>query len=129
MQTTTGIHNPLNLNLIDATGYITGQPDLDQQHVDNITNNMRAHGWQGAPLVVLPDYARAYSGTHRIAAAEAAELDEIPAVTLADLFEAAGLDLNTITDENDLSILNDRAEILDHLPDGIRAAYGLDDIC
>lgn len=43
--------------------------------------------------MVLPDYARAYSGTHRLAAAEIAELDTVPAVDLTALFEACGLDL------------------------------------
>lgn len=128
MQTTQGIANPLNLDLIDATGYVTGQLDLDEQHVTEIATNMRAHGWQGAPLVVLPDYARAYSGTHRLAAAEAAELTEVPAVTLAAVFEAHGLDLDEVATEGGLSLLYDRAEILAHLPDETLVAYGLDDI-
>lgn len=129
MQTTQGIHNPLNLDLIDAAGYVTGQYDLDDDHVTEIADSMRVDGWQGAPLVVLPDYARAYSGTHRLAAATEAELDEIPAVSLSSIFEAHGLDLDEVAADNGLSVLDDRAEVLAHLPQSTLDAYGLDDIC
>lgn len=128
MQTTRGITNPLNLDITDATGYLTGQDYIDQAHVDEIADDMRTHGWRGAPLVVLPDYATAYSGTHRLAAAQAAELDEIPAVTLHALFAARGLDLNAICDEENLGLLTDRPEILRHLDDATLTAYALDDI-
>jgi len=123
------MHNPLNLNIIDATGYVTGQYDRDAGHVNEIAASMETHGWHGAPLVVLSDYARAYTGTHRLAAAEQAGLDEVPAVELADLFEACDLDLWEICETEGLSILEDRPEILAHLPQDVRAAYGLDDIC
>ncbi|KOX10115.1 ParB N-terminal domain-containing protein [Nocardiopsis sp. NRRL B-16309] len=123
------MHNPLNLDIIDATGFATGQPDRDAGHVNEIAASMETHGWHGAPLVVLSDYARAYTGTHRLAAAEQADLDYVPAVELADIFEACDLDLLQICEDEDLSILEDRPEVLRHLPDDIRAAYGLDDIC
>ncbi|GHI98143.1 hypothetical protein TPA0906_00090 [Streptomyces olivaceus] len=129
MQIVQGIHNPLGLDLIDATGYTTGQEDLDPDHAAEIANSMRVRGWQGPPLVVLPDYARAYSGTHRLAAAQAAELTEIPAVDLAGVFAAHDLDLYALADEEELSLLDDRAELLAHLPAETLAAYGLDDIC
>lgn len=130
MQTTQGrTLNPLGLKLIDATGYTTAQGDWDTDLVDEIAASMRADGWTGAPLVVLPDYARAYSGTHRLAAAEQAGLDEVPAVTLADVFEAHGLDLDEIAAAEGLSVLDDREQILAHLPADTLAAYGLDDIC
>lgn len=121
--------NPLNLDMIDASGFTTGQYDRDDDHVTEIAASMEAHGWQGSPLVVLSDYARAYTGTHRLAAAEQAGLDEVPAVELADLFEACDLDLWEICNEEGLSVLEDRPEILTHLPADIRTAYGLDDIC
>lgn len=123
------ILNPLRLPLIDATGYTTAQGDWDPDLVSEIAVSMRTDGWQGAPLVVLPDYARAYSGTHRLAAADQAELDEIPAVTLTDLFEAHGLDLDETAAAEGLSVLDCREQILAHLPADILAAYGLDDIC
>ncbi|MER6611576.1 ParB N-terminal domain-containing protein [Streptomyces sp. NPDC000927] len=129
MQTLPGIHNPLNLPTLDASGYVTGQLYLDETHAAEIAASMRARGWQGAPLVVLPDYGISYSGTHRLSAAEDAGLEEVPAVRLHDLFEAAGLDLDAICDEHDLGLTTDRPEILDHLPDHLREAYGLADIC
>ncbi|MEU9761728.1 ParB/Srx family N-terminal domain-containing protein [Streptomyces sp. NPDC047987] len=122
--------NPLNLNIIDATGYTTGGnwDFYDQAHIDEIADSMRRNGWQGAPLVVLPDYAVSYSGTHRLRAAEAAELDEVPAVTLHDLFEACDLDLNAICDEHDFGFVSNREEIVAHLPEDVRVAYTLNDI-
>ena len=124
-----GILNPLGLDLVDATGYTTGQYHLDPGHVAEIADSMRMRGWNGAPLVVLPDYARAYSGTHRLAAAESAGLAEIPAVDLADIFAAHGFDLYALAAAEHLSVLDDRAELLAHLPADTLAAYALDDIC
>lgn len=129
MQTLSGTtHNPLGLDTIDATGYTTGQPDTDPDHVDQLTASMREHGWHGAPLVVLSDYARAYTGTHRLEAAEQAGLDQVPAVDLEDLFDACDLDLWEICDTEGLSALMDRAEILAHLPADVLNSYDLDDI-
>ncbi|MEU0236727.1 ParB N-terminal domain-containing protein [Nocardiopsis sp. NPDC006198] len=121
--------NPLGLDTIDATGYITGQHDLDADHVNEIAASMETDGWQGAPLVVLGDYARAYTGTHRLAAAEQAGLDEVPAVELADLFQACNLDLWEICDGQGLSVLEDRPQIVELLPADVRSAYGLEDLC
>ena len=122
--------NPLNLTIIDATGYTTGGNwnFYEQDHVDEIADSMRRNGWQGAPLVVLPDYGISYTGTHRLRAAEAAELDEVPAVTLDSLFTAAGLDLAALCDERDLGLTSDRMEIVELLPEDIRIAYTLNDI-
>lgn len=122
--------NPLNLTILNAADYTTGGnwDFYEQDHVDEIAESMRRNGWQGAPLVVLPNYAVSYTGTHRLRAAEAAELDEVPAVDLAELFTACGLDLTTICDEHDLGLLSDRMEIVDHLPENIRIAYTLNDI-
>lgn len=130
MQTTERITNPLGLDLADAAGYTTGGnwPFYDQGHVNEIAADMREHGWRGAPLVVLPDYALSYTGTHRLRAAQAAELDTVPAVQLHDLFEACGLDLDALCDEHDLGLTSDRHQIVNLLPADIAAAYCLDDI-
>ncbi|MEV8544390.1 ParB N-terminal domain-containing protein [Streptomyces sp. NPDC051572] len=128
MQMVQGIHNPLALDIIDASGYLTGQETWDDDHVAAIADSMRRHGWQGAPLVILPEWAISYSGTHRLLAAEAAGLEQVPAVSLEDLFEACGLDLEAIVAADDLMVTTHRPEILGHLPDDIRAAYTLDDI-
>lgn len=118
----------MNLPIIDATGYVTGQPDTDPGHVAAIAASMHEHGWKGAPLVVLSDYARAYTGTHRLAAAEQAGLDMVPGVELEDLFAACGLDLWQVCEDEGLSVLMDRAQVIARLPAQTRAAYGLDDI-
>lgn len=129
MQTTQGIHNPLGLDIIDASGYVTGQDTWDDDHVSDIADSMRRHGWQGPPLVVLPELAISYSGTHRLRAAEAAGLEQVPAVSLEDLFASCGLDLEAIVAAEDhLIVTMHRPEILSHLPDDIRAEYTLDDI-
>lgn len=69
-----------------------------------------------------------YTGTHRLRAAESAELETVPAVNLADIFTACELDLTEICDEHDLGMLSDRAEIITYLPEDIRIAYTLNDI-
>ncbi|MER6606003.1 ParB N-terminal domain-containing protein [Streptomyces sp. NPDC000927] len=122
--------NPLTLpvSLVQPSHYVTGQDYTDAERLAEIAESMRTHGWRGAPLVVLPDYAISYSGTHRLAAAQAVELEEIPTVRLHDLFEAVGLDLDVICDKWDLGLISDRVEILNHLPDDVRQAYTLDDI-
>lgn len=122
--------NPMNLKTFNAADYTTGGnwDFYDQDHVDEIADSMRRNGWQGAPLVVLPDYAVSYTGTHRLRAAQNAELDEVPAVDLADLFTACGLDLAEICDEHDLGLLSNRTEIISHLPEDIQIAYTLNDI-
>ncbi|MFB8122101.1 ParB N-terminal domain-containing protein [Streptomyces bacillaris] len=122
--------NPLNLKTFNAADYTTGGnwDFYDQDHVDEIADSMRRNGWQGSPLVVLPEYGVSYTGTHRLRAAQAAELDEVPAVNLAELFTACGLDLTEICDKYDLGLLSDRMEIVDHLPEDVRIAYTLNDI-
>ncbi|MEU9413068.1 ParB/RepB/Spo0J family partition protein [Streptomyces sp. NPDC048281] len=128
MQKPQGIVNPLGLDLVDATGFTTDQGHFDPDLVEGFAWSMRVYGWQGAPLVVLPEYTRAYTGTHRLAAAKASELTEIPAVDLADVFAAHGLDMYALAAEEGLSILEDRAALLAHLPADTLAAYGLEDI-
>ena len=126
------IRNPLNLEVAttEPSSYTTGGnwDFFEQDHVDEITASMRAKGWDGAPLVVLPAYGVSYSGTHRLRAATDAELDEVPTVTLHDLFAACDLDLDELCDEHDLGLLSNREEIVALLPHDARAAYGLDDI-
>lgn len=126
------IHNPLTLDIttIEPGTYTSGAnwDYYEQDHVDEIADSMRAKGWDGPPLVTLPDYRITYSGTHRLRAAADAELPGIPTITLHDLFEACDLDLDQLVDEHDLGYISDRDEIVALLPDNARAAYGLDDI-
>lgn len=120
--------NPLNVTVGDAAGYATGQGYHDEEHLAALTASMRADGWQGAPLVVLPDYGIAYSGSHRLAAAEEAELEIVPCVDLRDLFEACKLDLDALLEEHDLGLISDRAAVADLLPAEIATAYGINDL-
>lgn len=47
-------------------------PDPDPERVAELAADMRAHGWQGAPVLTWGDLA--ISGTHRIVAAREAEV-------------------------------------------------------
>ncbi|RMI39733.1 ParB/Srx family N-terminal domain-containing protein [Streptomyces triticirhizae] len=123
--------NPCGLTVTETSpdSYTTGEnwEFYDDDHVAEIADSMRAHGWRGAPLVVVPEYGLSYNGTHRLRAAAEAEL-EVPTVALRDLFAACGLDLDAICDEHDLGLMSDRADIVAHLPEDVREAYTLADI-
>ncbi|MFD7868122.1 hypothetical protein [Streptomyces sp. NPDC059783] len=124
--------NPLALPLhhIDPESYTTG-PNwefYEQAVVDEITASMRVDGWKGSPLVIEPDHALSFNGTHRLHAAVQAGLEEVPAVTLTDLFTACGLDLQQICDDGSLGYTWDRREIIEHLPEDVREAYTIADI-
>jgi ParB-like chromosome segregation protein Spo0J len=95
------LHNPLGLDPIDTTGYAPLHEVRDDDHRDTIAADMRKHGWNGAPLVVLPDYALSLTGVHRRAAAELAELEEIPGVSLEDIFDACGLDMGELINDSE----------------------------
>ncbi|MFI7470515.1 hypothetical protein [Nonomuraea sp. NPDC049646] len=130
MQTAT-VLNPLGLDLIDTTGYAPLHEVRDEDHRDASAADMREHGWNGAPLVVLPDYALSLTGVHRRAAAELAELDEIPGVSLEAIFEACGLDMWELINDDEAyaaaSAYYDFSRLVeDHLPADVIEAYGLD---
>ncbi|WP_047121249.1 ParB/RepB/Spo0J family partition protein [Streptomyces leeuwenhoekii] len=132
MQTTEqGIINPLNLPLIDTTTYSPLHEVRDEEHRDAIAADMRKRGWHGAPLVVLPDYLLSLTGVHRRSAAELAGLEEIPGVSLEDLFEACGTDLwdaiNSDEEYMNASCYYDYSRVIaDHLPEEVIETYGLD---
>lgn len=130
MQTAT-VLNPLNVEVIDTTGYAPLHEVRDENHRNALAADMRIRGWRGAPLVVLPDYALSLTGVHRRAAAELAELDEIPGVSLEAIFEACGLDLWDVihSDEeylNAASYWDFSRMVEDKLPADVIEAYGLD---
>jgi len=58
----------------------------DQSKVDVIAASMRESGWQGRPLlvVVYGDGWRALTGTHRLAGAKAAGIDQVPVLAIVD---------------------------------------------
>jgi ParB-like chromosome segregation protein Spo0J len=88
----------------------------DRQHLDALTVSMEADGWQGRPLLVLAgageEGGQAWTGSHRLAAARAAGLQEVPAV-IVDLavVEAAAAELGWTSleavpdDEDRLAVL------------------------
>lgn len=122
MQTT----NPLGLNLIeDVTAYAPAHDITDEDKAEALANAMREHGWQGAPIVVLSDYARAITGVHRLAAAEGAEI-AAPGVDLEELLEACGIDLWERSAEMDTDIDQVVRVLVTELPADVRDAYGLD---
>lgn len=130
MQTETLI-NPLGLDVIDTTGYAPFHEVRDEAHRDTIAADMRERGWHGAPLVVLPDYGLSLTGVHRRAAAQLAELEEIPGVSLEEIFEACGKDMwELINDDEEYaraaSYYDFSRLIEDHLPADVVEAYGLD---
>lgn len=55
----------------------------DPDKVEALSADMSANGWLGAPLLVTPGYVRAWNGTHRLAAAQAAGID-VPVVYSVD---------------------------------------------
>lgn len=130
MQTAT-VLNPLGVEVIDTTGYAPLHEVRDEDHRNALAADMRERGWHGAPLVVLPDYALSLTGVHRRAAAELAELDEIPGVSLEAIFEECGLDLWDVihSDEeylNAVSYWDFSRMVEDKLPADVIEAYGLD---
>ncbi len=61
----------------------------DQAHLENLIENMRENGWQGAPLV--QHGGQLLTGSHRLVAAKEVAINdytfEIPVVDLTDVFE------------------------------------------
>lgn len=130
MQTATVI-NPLDVEIIDTAIYEPIHEVRDEELRDALAADMRLRGWQGPPLVVLPDYLVSLTGVHRRAAAEIAELEEIPGVSLEDIFEACDLDMWEIINADDdyanASAHFDYSRIVtENLPEHVLEAYGLD---
>lgn len=59
---------------------------LEMDRVDMLTTDMRSRGWVGRPLLVelSGDGYRAWTGSHRLAAAMAAGLESVPVVVIDD---------------------------------------------
>jgi ParB-like chromosome segregation protein Spo0J len=85
-------------NLLDLEVTDWDPADLIPQHgidrpadLEQIAASMNASGWLGAPLVI--DNGLLLTGHHRTEAARSAGLN-VPCVEAADLFAAAGVDLD-----------------------------------
>lgn len=91
----------------------------DQDKLAALVASMTESGWVGAPIVV--DGEQAITGSHRLAAAQIAEI-EIETVELADLFADAEIDLH----ETAYELNYDLVAIVNQLPASVRAEYGID---
>ena len=105
----------------------------DPEKVQSLRASLTAHGWIGAPLVLWSeDTGELITGAHRFAAADSLgwEHADIPIVLLADVFEDAGLDLDTALAENDWPALPFEwwraVAVLNELPVEVRERYGID---
>ena len=111
-----------------ATGHLAPRHGIDRPaDRDAIAASMAEDGWQGAPVVIDDrafDGEGGYliTGNHRHDAAIAAGLGTIPCVTLADLCEAAGIDLNAYCDG---SYDSEWTAVLAELPAEVRDVYGI----
>ena len=117
--------NPLDLPVFDVTNFAPRHAVTASDKAEALAEDMKARGWQGAPLVVLRDYGQALTGVHRLAAAEQAGLDTVPGVDAEELLAACGIDL--WERREDFGDLDDALEaLLAEVPAEIQAAYGID---
>ena len=91
----------------------------DADKLESLTESMRSGGWIGRPLLVQDTgegWYQAWTGSHRIAAAIAAELDTVPCIVIADADldchgddtdRWAGLNKANLDDEADLMAQED----------------------
>lgn len=69
----------------------------NKDHLNELIESMEENGWNGRPLLVVDcggEYS-ALTGSHRIAAARKAELDEVP---------CAIVDCGTMFEDNDITV-------------------------
>jgi hypothetical protein len=126
MSATDTLANPLNLDVTwQQPGDLSPSHGIDRPaDRDSIAENMAVNGWQGAPLVVddrMTDGGYLITGNHRQAAAISAGI-EVPVVTLADLCEAVGVDLEAYCDG---SYDSEWEPAFWAIPADVRDAYGI----
>lgn len=98
----------------------------DSQKLAELTASMQANGWIGAPIIAIlgGQDDRAITGSHRIAAADAADID-VPVIDLCDLLAEHGHSLDEIIaewgDEYDALVRLD-----EYLPADVVDTYGID---
>jgi hypothetical protein len=118
---------PVRPRQITPVNMAGGDP-RSQEHVEEIAESMREDGWQGPPLLAMRDEEgnwQAWTGSHRLTAAQLAELDEVPAVWIdkeeaLQWAAAAGYDLPPDADFTDLED-EDRWKILQAGDDSVAA--------
>jgi len=118
--------NPLNLPIHDGTQYAPRHEVYDPAKRDRLAADMATRGWADAPIVADVEAARAITGSHRIAAARITGT-EVPAVDLAELCKACGIDLwEFVTDGGYADLEDALPHLCAALPVGVAEAYGLD---
>lgn len=99
----------------------------DQDKVVALASSMREYGWIGAAVVVTGD--QALTGSHRIAAADLADVD-VPIIEIADLMAEHGQSWDELLADHDMGDgmgWYEAGRWLDHhLPAEVIAYYGLD---
>lgn len=128
MQKTESLPNSLGLDVTwQQPGILVPRHGIDRPaDRDAIAASMDEDGWQGAPLVVddrMLNGGYLITGNHRHDASIAAGLEAIPTVTLADLCEACGVDLDAYCDG---SYDSEWEAAFFAIPAEDRAAYGID---
>lgn len=101
----------------------------DEAKVAALAAAIERDGWQGSPLVVVDDI-NLITGCHRYAAVRSLgwEDAEIPTVELAEVFDGAGLDLETVMADEGCESIDDAAfvYVVNALPAEVRESYGID---
>lgn len=119
--------NPCGLAIYDGSQYAPRHEVYDPAKRDRLADALAARGWQGAPIVADVQTAQAITGSHRIAAARQAGVKEVPAVDIADLADAVGIDLWEYITEGGYADLEDALpHLCADLPAEVVEAYGLD---
>lgn len=95
--------------------------DVDAEKVAGIAANIKANGWQGAPVLVMASMAQMITGSHRLAALQAIEAEANQAVIDGDYDTADALDaiLNSDCAEAVDDIINGYCEAEDETIDGL----------
>lgn len=105
-----------------ATAFDPPHPVTDPDKVRALADDMAEWGWQGPPLLV--DGADALTGSHRLAAARAADVELVPVVTVDEVLDAFDLDRVMLAGCGDVYTRAMRLRVL--LPGDVVAFLGVD---
>lgn len=111
--------------LIDAAGILPPHEITDEAKLHELTAAMASNGWQGAPVVWMPSMSQALTGSHRILAALAANV-EVPVVDIADLAAESGIDWDDLVDQTGGDPMFAATHLAGALPAAAVSFYGLD---
>lgn len=105
-----------------ACGFETRHEVRDEAKVATIAASLESSGWVGTPIVIYDNgVLTAVTGTHRLEACE--RIGYTPhTITLAEVFNEAGLDLAGIEEECDYDLV----KILNYLPSSTANKYGIE---